>query len=121
MPQFQFNMLCKDKEACKRVRFMMQTGVTVKPLKYKLPKRSVSVLGKYLKPLPCKHKIPLSVQDELKEDMEHSIEYQCEKCNRILTLIPFLSETNCVVNQAPYKLQKLFAIVDFPNYDKIGI
>lgn len=119
MPEFEFRFLCKDKEACKRVRFGNATGIYPKPLN----DDRRNILGTPFVDEPkntgvydpnCNHEIPMRYHYEMASNPEYSIELNCKNCESLLTMVP----TTKRIGDGPYKNRTLFALVDFVNYDR---
>ncbi|MDE1850536.1 MAG: hypothetical protein KGH54_01950 [Candidatus Micrarchaeota archaeon] len=100
MPTFEFRVLCASDEACKRVRFGMETGLYVKKV-IKLPDSGTNLLGtpyseltKHLRKSQilekfsdCKHELPMAHYLEAEKHKDHSLQVPCPSCETTLTLV----------------------------------
>lgn len=97
---FEFKVLCSGPEACKRVRFGMETGVYIKEL---LRDREPLVVGQDILGHPmyetprtgkrtlekCSHDMPMAYHYFLEKHPDKSIEAKCEGCNGLVTMSTF--------------------------------
>ena len=124
MSEYEFRVLCKDDEACKRVRFSQEWGIPDKEVLKNEDRRNI--LGtpfyeKIVKGTPfdkdCSHTdIPMHYHYELaSNDFKYSIETNCNDCGSLLTLVPF--EYGDFFKNGK-KDKKLVLAVDFENYEK---
>lgn len=139
MSKFEFRGLCSDDEACKRVRFGMETGLYVKPEK-KIPDSGTNLLGtpyseltKHLRKnlvikkfSECDHELPMAHYLEARKEKEHSLQVPCPSCETPLTLVSgnmALEVCNPSSNSSTGSsaiIKKKFpvvATVDFEHYD----
>ncbi|MDE1869630.1 MAG: hypothetical protein KGH71_01425 [Candidatus Micrarchaeota archaeon] len=139
MPKFEFRVLCASDEACKRVRFGMETGLYPKPAK-SVPDSGVNLLGTpysdLLKNLrkskviqkfsDCDHKLPMDHYLEAIKDKRHSLEVPCPSCDTTLTivsgnmLLEVRDPSGSSATGSSAVIKKKFpvlATVDFVHYD----
>ncbi|MDE1846315.1 MAG: hypothetical protein KGH53_03490 [Candidatus Micrarchaeota archaeon] len=132
---FEFRVICADEEACKRVRFGMETGLYVKPAK-SVPDFGVNFLGTPYSNLinnlrksqivkkfnECKHELPMDHYFEAIKDKKHSLEAPCPTCDTTLTIVSgkMVLEIRDASNTSTGTTKKEFpvlATVDFIHYD----
>lgn len=131
---FEFQVLCTDREACKRNRFDMETGLLVKPIR-RLPDVMPNILGtpsysKLLKspyrkdkkvadPKSCQHDVSLVIAYDALRDKTHSLETECTDCGQSITLVNGTMEfaLHRGTNETYAKRLDVVALVDFVHYE----
>jgi len=134
----EFRVLCADDEACKRVRFGMETGLYVKPVK-SLPDSGRNLLGTPYSNLlqnlrksqvikkfsECDHKLPMDPYFEALKDKRQSLEVPCPSCETTLTIVSGnmmleirdSARTSTAASATVKKEFPVLATVDFVHYD----
>ncbi|MDE1856326.1 MAG: hypothetical protein KGH49_03790 [Candidatus Micrarchaeota archaeon] len=106
--KYEFRILCRDEEACKRVRFGMETGLVfvatddvVRIWTEGVPKKPTKNFQE------CGHEIPEEVLAKARRNTPLSSEVGCGGCGTTMTIIPGKFKPG----------HSAVAVVDFEHYD----